>query len=1132
MKHIFIFTFLICFYTIHAQDTTWVNSFHFGSKVRDTIVHFPNGNQNQYEKILLYYTMRCKGGLVSNSADRNKGCGEWDYSCNTSIIDSSRVDSLKTMHPDYIISGYNLPFLQYTTIPTYSYTEYKIQKATPLNTASISRFRPNILKGEQILADKDSPKGKIYVLYTKEELVGLTNGKISGLAIQNKNSGILQILRLRIATTDDSNLEAFDLSKVKFTEVAKSDVLFNGSGPTDIYFHTPYNYSGDKSLIIEYTYSGSSNEIANLQISGSHTKEKTALISSGFDQSLALSTTGRGQIKSTAFKNITDQITVGFWAKGDDIQPSNSSIFYAIDKKGNRQLNAHLPWSNGKVYWDCGGDNNGYDRIEKNAQPENYKNQWNHWAFTKNTQTGTMKIYLNGILWFSGTGKSKKLDIDQFYIGATNDNSFPYYGNLDDFSVWNKELTESEIKQLMLLNPDNIISSKDNLLVALDMNNADELTISDRSPFRGIVNFDHKVFLQPFNSSTYFKGFTISDIKPDIEFLTGNASIKVNPTSWRDSIENVPLKITPYSIINRKLTKGTPFYLWEAKSENIYDDEGNITGTYEVPYEDILEINDLTYYNYFPAKYVIMSFVTPYGIGLNLGGAGKTWIFDITDFGPILKSDKRMLMDQGGEYQEEMDLKFAFIKGTPTRNVLDIQPIWPVRQYNYMDILNNNHLEPRVLTREPEVKSTKVRVATTGHGQEGEFISRNHFINLNGGLPEFTWPVWKECANNPVYPQGGTWIYDRAGWCPGAPTDLNEFEIMPFIKDNNKFTIDYGLNTATGDSRYIISAQVVKYGDMNFANDASLENIISPSKQVAYTRENPICSNPVIEVKNNGINPIKQINFQYGIDGKVTNTYTWQGNLESLKKQTIALPDIDVSKFYHGSEFFVEIINVNQSADEYSHNNRLTSAITPVRVLDSGVIVSMQTNGAPNETRWVLKDANGQILKTSKPNLQAFTVYTDTIANLNGCYQLQFIDSDQDGISWWANSDGAGYIRAKGFKGGWLEFQPDFGSEYTFNFIAGNITAVQDQPFDLKPEVFIEPTVTNSNAQITLSNLNGKTIISTFDSRGTLIDTEVLTLFYGQTHQAYIDVSNLASGLYFVKVNNDRFTKTLKLIKI
>ena len=62
-------------------------------------------------------------------------------------------------------------------------------------------------------------------------------------------------------------------------------------------------------------------------------------------------------------------------------------------------------------------------------------------------------------------------------------------------------------------------------------------------------------------------------------------------------------------------------------------------------------------------SFQIMSFVTPYGLGLNFGVDGKTWYFDVTDFAPILKGNKRITMSGGGQWQEDMDIKFLFIGG-------------------------------------------------------------------------------------------------------------------------------------------------------------------------------------------------------------------------------------------------------------------------------------------------------------------------------------------------------------------------------------------------------------------------------------------------------------------------------------
>ena len=95
------------------------------------------------------------------------------------------------------------------------------------------------------------------------------------------------------------------------------------------------------------------------------------------------------------------------------------------------------------------------------------------------------------------------------------------------------------------------------------------------------------------------------------------------------------------------------------------------------PPTGIIDISTLSYYAKNHARFELLSLVTPYGIGLDLGPAGKTFTFDVTDFGPVLKGRRKLSVEFGGENQEELDITFWFITGTPERDVLDIQPIWP-----------------------------------------------------------------------------------------------------------------------------------------------------------------------------------------------------------------------------------------------------------------------------------------------------------------------------------------------------------------------------------------------------------------------------------------------------------------------
>ena len=139
----------------------------------------------------------------------------------------------------------------------------------------------------------------------------------------------------------------------------------------------------------------------------------------------------------------------------------------------------------------------------------------------------------------------------------------------------------------------------------------------------------------------------------------------------------------------------------------------------------------MNYFSKSPLVYELMSFVTPYGINLDLGIEGKTWSFDVTEFGPILKGNKRIFMNRGGQWQEDMDIRFEFVEGTPVRDVVNITQLWPVTSSGYQDILNNNRFEPREVNINNDTKSTEMKGVITGHGQEGEFIPRTHTMRLN-----------------------------------------------------------------------------------------------------------------------------------------------------------------------------------------------------------------------------------------------------------------------------------------------------------------------------------------------------------------------------------------------------------------
>ena len=86
------------------------------------------------------YNMRCKNGNVSTGGNTNFGCGEWDYSCNTYIHDSTRIDSVVYTHPNTLISGFSGTTYNYNTQPTFDFYQHSQNDVTLNSITSENQY--------------------------------------------------------------------------------------------------------------------------------------------------------------------------------------------------------------------------------------------------------------------------------------------------------------------------------------------------------------------------------------------------------------------------------------------------------------------------------------------------------------------------------------------------------------------------------------------------------------------------------------------------------------------------------------------------------------------------------------------------------------------------------------------------------------------------------------------------------------------------------------------------------------------------------------------------------------------------------------------------------------------------------
>ncbi|MBU0509091.1 T9SS type A sorting domain-containing protein [bacterium] len=191
-------------------------------------------------------------------------------------------------------------------------------------------------------------------------------------------------------------------------------------------------------------------------------------------------------------------------------------------------------------------------------------------------------------------------------------------------------------------------------------------------------------------------------------------------------------------------------------------------------------------------RYEIARFITPYDITGGGGPGTCSWEFDVTDYQTLLHDSVTLSVYIttwiGGNRGWLITAVFEMIEGAPDPEPYLVTNLWDVGYLVYGDPDNppESHIEPVAMVADESTEMIRVRVTCTGHGQgnthnAAEFSQKWHCVWI--GAADFQHDLWRDdCEHNTCSPQGGTWRYDRAGWCPGdkvEPWDNSYLDFSP-----------------------------------------------------------------------------------------------------------------------------------------------------------------------------------------------------------------------------------------------------------------------------------------------------------------------------------------------------------------
>lgn len=221
----------------------------------------------------------------------------------------------------------------------------------------------------------------------------------------------------------------------------------------------------------------------------------------------------------------------------------------------------------------------------------------------------------------------------------------------------------------------------------------------------------------------------------------------------------------------------------------------------------------------------IARFMTPYR-------KGGVWWWDVTDYQSFLRGSTRMtaFIDtwvgpghaQGAGWLVTLD--FFYYKGDPEWEPYLVKNIWN-GEPRYGDPNNpiSNFFTDKTLESDAEMERAKLRIVVTGHGQSpntnnaAEFLVRGRTVRVNGN--EYYNELWRDdCYLNPCRPQSGTWIFSRAGWCPGDVVVPWDIDISEDISPSASYSLEYeadpytNYNIVDGNpARHLTASHVIYY---------------------------------------------------------------------------------------------------------------------------------------------------------------------------------------------------------------------------------------------------------------------------------------------------------------------------------
>lgn len=352
-----------------------------------------------------------------------------------------------------------------------------------------------------------------------------------------------------------------------------------------------------------------------------------------------------------------------------------------------------------------------------------------------------------------------------------------------------------------------------------------------------------------------------------------------------------------------------------------------------------------------------------------------------------------------------------------------------------------------------------------------------------------------------------------------------------FVEKTYTYTIPASLGSPNAitakleDLRFVAFVAQGQKGILT-ASEVEIENVnlpaVSPRLDGVANAEVLDCTSEgavKATVTNVGTDPITALTFQYSVANGTPQTFDWTGNIASLAHAEIQLPNFSINTNTNQA-VKVKITNANGTAFE-SEEKTVTIKKT---VANGGgtMTIKLKTDqysagSQGNENSFKIYGPNNNVVmnvpssQLTPSSVNEFTWSPTT----EGCYRIELKDSYGDGIT------NNGYLRLYDANNAQILNMSASSSFTLLNaMVAVGTVDIDDMTISDEMVVFPNPTSNYVNIQ------TAQTIqqVEVYNLQGQRVAAEI-----GNTNQ--ISFSNLANGLYIMKVTTDNGVSTFKVNK-